>query len=345
MRRKVGLMVREPAPDYDASAVVLYQAPDGSVQLDVHLERETIWLNLNQIADLFGRDKSVISRHLKNIFDSKELQRESTVADFATVQEEGDRIVERAVEYFNLDAIISVGYRVNSRRGTQFRIWATRVLREHLVRGYTLNEARLRQKQWHLADLQKTIGLIGRVLDTRDLAPTEATGLLKVIADYSAALVMLDDYDHQRLTRAGGSTAPSGFLLTYDAARAAIDRLARQAAFRSALFGVEKDQGFKGLLGAVYQSFGGHDLYPTVEEKAAHLIYFVVKNHPFSDGNKRIGAFLFLWFLDAHGLLYLSGGAKRLADATLVALTLLIAESKPAEKEIMVTLLVNLLNR
>jgi len=332
----------EKQPDKE---IAIFKAPDGTISLDVHLKGETVWLSLNQMADLFGRDKSVVSRHLGNVFKTKELGREATVAFFATVQREGGRQVERQVEYFNLDAILSVGYRVNSKRGTQFRIWATKVLREHIVRGYTLNEARLRQERQNYEGLQKAIGLIGRVLDTRELAATEATGLLKVIADYSAALVLLDDYDHKRLTRAGGTAAPADFELTYEAARAAVDRLAEQPAFRSALFGHEKDQGFKSLLGAIYQSFGGHDLYSTVEEKAAHLLYFVVKNHPFSDGNKRIGAFLFLWFLDAHGLLYLKGGEKRLADATLVALTLLIAESKPAEKDVMVTVIVNLVNR
>jgi len=242
------------------------------------------------MAELFDRDKSVVSSHLRNIFKTKELRRDSVVAFFATTAADG-KIYQ--VEFFNLDAILSVGYRVNSKRGTQFRIWATKVLREHLVRGYTLNEARLRQERQNLESLQKAIGLIGRVLDTRALAVAEATGLLKVIADYSAALDLLDDYDHKRLDRAGGTAAPAGFELTYEAARAAVDRLAEQPAFRSALFGHEKDQGFRSLLGAIYQSFGGHDLYPTVEEKAAHLLYFVVKNHPFSDGTSGSTPFSF----------------------------------------------------
>ena len=324
------------------SEVVLYKDPAGAVSLEVKLVGETVWLDAHQMAKLFGRDRTVIVRHVGNVYKTKELDPASTCAENAQVAADGKI---RRMDLYNLDMILSVGYRVNSKQGTQFRIWATQVLREHIVRGYTLNEARLRQDQQHLEGLQKAIGLIGRVLDTRELAASEATGLLKVIADYSAALVLLDDYDHKRLTLAGGTAAPAGFALTYETARAAVDRLAEQPAFRSSLFGREKDQGFKGLLGAIYQSFGGQDLYPTIEEKAAHLLYFVVKNHPFSDGNKRIGAFLFLWFLDAHGLLYLPDGRKRLVDATLVALTLLIAESKPSEKEVMVAVIVNLVNR
>ncbi len=338
-------MTERPASGTAAGEIVIYPAVDGQPALEVRLEKETVWLTQRQMADLFDKDTDTVGLHIRNVFKEGELDEKATTEESSVVQSEGERKVRRSVRLFNLDVVISVGYRVKSKRGTLFRIWASKVLREHIVQGYTLNEARLRQERRHLDGLQKAIGLIGRVLDTRELGATEAKGLLKVIADYSAALVLLDDYDHKRLTCEGGTAAPVGFELTYEAARAAVDRLAEQAAFRSTLFGHEKDQGFKGLLGAVYQGFGGHELYPSVEEKGAHLLYFVVKNHPFSDGNKRIGAFLFLWFLDAHGLLYLPGGEKRVADAMLVALTLLIAESKPSEKDVMVAVIVNLIKQ
>jgi len=330
--------VAEPAAVYgsDRGEVLLYRAPDGGVTLDVRLEQDTIWLNLNQLAGLFARDKSVISRHLRKIFDEKELARDSTVAFFATAQEEGDRQVTRQVEFFNLDAIISVGYRVNSKRGTQFRIWATSVLREHLLKGYTVNARRL-------SELNQAIRLVSDVAERRELTGDEATGLLRVVADYTLALDLLDDYDHQRVMVAGttpGETAP----VTYTEACDAIERL-RKKFKASDLFGREKDDSLRGSLEAVMQTAGGKDVYPSIEEKAAHLLYFLVKNHPFVDGNKRIAAALFLWLLQKNGALYRPDGSKRIADNALVAMTLLIAESRPADRSLLVNVIVNLVTK
>jgi len=321
--------------------IVIYRAKDGRTALEVNLRQETLWLNLQQIADLFERDKSVISRHIANIFKTKELDRISVVAKNATTAADGKTYM---VEYYNLDAILSIGYRVNSKRGTQFRIWATQVLRDHLLKGYTVNERRLREQVARLKELQATVDLLGRVIQERHLTGDEAEGLLRVVTDYSLALSLLDQYDHQQLA-IRDTTSPTPFALTYDAAHAAIVKMAAQSGMHSDLFGREKDQSFKSSVGAIYQTFGGRELYPSIEEKAAHLLYFVVKNHSFVDGNKRIAAFLFVWFLDANRILYRSDGTKRLADNALVALTLLIAESKPSDKDILIKVLVNMINR
>ena len=264
--------------------IIIYQTEDGQAKIDVKLERETIWLNLDQMATLFGRDKSVISRHLNNVFKSQELLRKSVVAKNATTASDGKTYM---VDYYNLDAIISIGYRVNSRRGTQFRIWATQVLKDHIVKGYTVNEKRLRDENTRLKELQETVDLLGRIIDQRQLVGQEAEGLLKVVADYSQALKLLDDYDYSRLT-IGDVTEQPRFAISYEAARSAIDKLA--SGIDSTLFGREKDDSFKGSIGAIYQTFDGKEVYPSVEEKAAHLLYFVVKNHSFVDGNKRIAA-------------------------------------------------------
>lgn len=270
-------------------------------RVEVLLEKDTVWLSLNQIADLFERDKSAISRHLRNIFKSKELESGSTVAFFATVQSEGGRSVERSIEYFNLDAIISVGYRVNSKRGTQFRIWATNVLKKHLVDGYTINEKRLRASEHKYQQLKQSLKLLSNVVHIEGVSD-EAKGLIEVITQYSHALDVLDDYDHERLSVPKGIKRLK-FKLTYEKARKIIDAL-RKKFKGSALVGREKDKSFQGSLGAIYQTFDGRDVYPTVEEKAAHLLYFVTKNHSFVDGNKRIAAALFICFLDRNGILY-----------------------------------------
>jgi prophage maintenance system killer protein len=318
-----------------AGEVVLYVDADGTVNVDVRLERESIWLSLNQIATLFERDKSVISRHLRNVFASEELDRDATVAFFATVQDEGERTVERQVEYFNLDAIISVGYRVNSKRGTQFRVWATKVLREHLTKGYTANERRL-------TELNQTIRLISEVVDRKDLSGDEAKALLAIVGEYSFALDLLDDYDRHSV-----ASAPAGEKVTrylgHEEGLRIVDRL-RERFGGGHLFGVVRDAGLESALGAVMQSVGGVDAYPTLEAKAAHLLYFVVKNHPFVDGNKRIGAALFLWFLEINGGLWARNGDRRLSEAALVATTLLIAESVPQEREVIIRVVTHLLS-
>jgi prophage maintenance system killer protein len=309
-------------------------------KFEVRLEKETVWLSLNQMADLFDRDKSVVSRHLNNIFKSKELDRGSTVAFVATVQNEGGRSVERRIEYFNLDVIISVGYRVNSKRGTQFRIWATNVLKKHLVDGYTINEKRLRTSEHKYQQLKQSLKLLGNVVRLESISD-EAKGLIEVITQYSHALDILDDFDHERLSVPKG-TKHLKYELTYEKACKIIDAM-REKFKSSPLVGKEKDKSFQGSLGAVYQTFDGQDVYPTVEEKAAHLLYFVTKNHSFVDGNKRIAAALFICFLESNGLLYRKDGAHRIDNNALVALTLMIAASKPSEKEIMIKVILNLL--
>lgn len=323
--------------------VIIYQSPEGHTSIDVRLEHDTVWLNLNQLAKLFGRDKSVISRHLKNIYNEHELDPQATVAKNATVQNEAGREVSRDIEYYNLDAIISVGYRVSSARGTQFRIWANKILKDYLVKGYALNEKRLKEQEEQLDQLKQTVRLLGNVMENKALNSDEATGLLKVLTDYTYALDILDQYDHQQLG-VKGTTKDDLFQITYEEALSAIHSL-RDKFGGSSLFGNEKDESFKGSLAAIYQTFDGEFLYPSVEEKAANLLYFIVKNHSFSDGNKRIAAFLFVWFLEKNGLLYKEDGIRRIADNALVALTLMIAESKPEEKEMMVKVVVNLINR
>jgi prophage maintenance system killer protein len=322
--------------------IIIYQSADGITTVDVKVEKETLWLTLNQIADLFERDKSVISRHFRNIYEEGELDRGATVAKNATVQIEGERKVDRNIEFYNLDAIISVGYRVNSKRGTQFRIWANKILKEYLTKGYAINERKLKEQSEQYNSLKQTVSLLGNVLKSKELTSDEATGLLKVVTDYSYALDILDKYDHQQLT-VEGTTDQQLFVATYAEAMQAIKDL-KDKFGGSSLFGNEKDHSFKGSIGTIYQSFGGVEFYPTVEEKAANLLYFVVKNHSFSDGNKRIAAYLFVWFLEKNGILYREDGSKRIADNALVALTLMIAESKPDEKDMMVKVVVNLIN-
>jgi len=319
--------------------IVIYTTPDGKETFEVNLKKDTVWLNLNQISELFNRDKSVISRHTKNIFDTEELNRKSVVAKFATTASDG-KVYQ--VDYYNLDLIISVGYRVNSKRGTQFRIWATNVLKEHLIKGYTINGKRMREDRAKLTEFQKTSRIMEKLLQNKALDSTEATGLLKVILDYQKALHLLDEYDLQKL-EIKKVTTQEKFKISYQKVRYELEQLKNY--YPSGLFGLEKDQSFSGSIGAIYQTFDEKDLYPSIEEKAAHLLYFVVKNHSFIDGNKRIAASLFLWFLNENKILYNEDGSKRLADNALVALTLLIAESRAEEKDTIVKVIVNLINQ
>lgn len=315
--------------------VLLYQLPDGNTQLQVQLQDETVWLTQAQIAELFGRDRSVITKHLRNVFASEELEEKSNVQKMHIASS------DKQVSYYNLDVIISVGYRVNSIKGTKFRQWATRVLRQYLAQGYALNEQRLRESARQLADLKRLVQLQSEVASNQELTSDQSDALLRVLGDYARALDVLDQYDHQRL-RVRATAADEPFVLTYEAGLEAVEGLRMQFG-GSALFGREKDASFQSSVRTIYQSFDGEDLYPSV--KAANLLYFVVKNHSFSDGNKRIAAFLFVWFLDRNRCLYKPDGSRRLADNALVALTLLIAESKPEDKDTMVTLVVNLINQ
>lgn len=320
--------------------VIIYQTPDGNTQLDVQLEDETVWLSLNQISTLFERDKSVISRHIRNIYREQELEEKATVAKNATVQNENGREVLRQIEYYNLDVIISVGYRVKSQRGTQFRIWANNILKEYLIKGYAINQ---NAKNEQLENLKKTVKLLSNVIASKALSADEATGLLRVITDYTYALDTLDRYDYQKL-EIEKTTVDEPFKANYDNAMEAIYVL-RDKFGSGGLFGNEKDQSFKSSISTIYQTFGGEELYPSIEEKAAMLLYLVTKNHSFSDGNKRIAAFLFLWFLEKNDILYKRDSTRLIENNTLVALTLMIAESRTEEKDIMVKVIVNLINQ
>ncbi|WP_170172732.1 virulence protein RhuM/Fic/DOC family protein [Hymenobacter rigui] len=268
----------EPTPD-----ILLYQSADGHARLEVHLQNETVWLTQAQMAELFGRERSVITKHLRTVFQTGELDEESNV------QKMHIAFSDKPVTYYNLDVIISVGYRVNSRQGTQFRQWATQVLRQYLVQGFVLNEKRLRENVRQLTELKRLLRLQGELLENQELTPDQTTALLRVLSDYARALDVLDQYDHQRL-RITATSPDTPFELTYEAALQAVDGLCQQFG-GSVLFGREKDESFQSSVRTIYQSFDGVELYPSVEEKAAHLLYFVVKNHSFSDGNKRIAAF------------------------------------------------------
>lgn len=321
------------------SAVILYKAEDNSIQLEVKLEHETVWLTQQQMAELFERDQSVIARHIRNIYKEGELQRKGTYAKFAYMPQGLERSYETAL--YSLDVIISVGYRVHSIRGTQFRIWANKILRDYLLKGYAINQNIQLQ---HYQELKDVVALMSRTLSLQE-NPTqdEYSGLFNVISDYVYALDTLDSYDYQQLT-IDKTTKKEPFHATYENAMEAITAL-KEKFGGSALFANEKDESFKSSIGQIYQTFGGEELYPSVEEKAAMLLYLVTKNHSFSDGNKRIAAMLFLWFLSNNGVLYAADGHKRIGDNTLVALTLMIAESRTEEKDIMVKVVVNLINQ
>ena len=320
--------------------IVIYQTEDGQTQIDVRLENETVWLTQSQMAELFQTDRTSILRHIGNIYRTDELEEEATCAKFAQVREEGTRMVTRHIPYYNLDMIISVGYRVNSKRGVKFRQWANRVLKQYLIKGFAIND-RIRQEQ--IGELRQLVQVVGRAITNQQVPDTiESQDLLNVVVDYSYALDTLDNYDYERLT-IDNTTEKESFHATYENAMQEIARL-REKFGSSWLFGNEKDDSFKSSIGQIYQTFGGEELYPSIEEKAAMLLYLVTKNHSFSDGNKRIAATLFLWFLNNNGILYRPDGSKRLADNTLVALTLMIAESRTEEKDVMVKVVVNLIN-
>ena len=315
--------------------IIIYQSEDGKTQLDVKLEGETVWLSTKQMAELFDKEESNIRRHVNNVFKEAELTRENNV-HFLHVNG-----IKKPVPYYTLDVIISVGYRVHSQRGVRFRQWANSVLKQYLVKGYAINE-NIRKHQ--IAELRQLIQVLGRAIQQQPAKTTdESNALFDVVVDYTYALDTLDNYDYQRLHIAK-TTKEEPFHATYENAMHEIDVL-RQKFGGSVLFGNEKDESFKSSIGQIYQTFDGTELYPSVEEKAAMLLYLVTKNHSFSDGNKRIAATLFLWFMNNNAILYRPNGTKRIADNTLVALTLMIAESKTEEKDIMVKVVVNLINQ
>ena len=321
--------------------IIIYQTEDGQTQIDVRMEKDTVWLTQAQMVELFQTTKQNVSLHIGNVFKEGELEKEATVKEYLTVQTEGARNVSRRVKFYNLDVIISVGYRVKSKRGVQFRQWANKVLKDYLIKGYAINE-RLRHEQ--IGELRLLVNMLGRTIQNQPQLTTEENrALFEVVTDYTYALDTLDNYDYERLT-IDKTTKEEPFHATYENAMEEIRRL-REKFGGSALFGNEKDDSFKSSIGQIYQTFGGAELYPSVEEKAAMLLYLVTKNHSFSDGNKRIAATLFLWFMNNNGILYNPDRTKRIADNTLVALTLMIAESRTEEKDMMVKVVVNLINK
>lgn len=326
------------------SEVAVYETADGEVRVEVRVERETVWLTQQQIAELLGTSADNVSLHLKNIYLEGELDEAATTEDSSVVRTEGRRQVRRNLRFYNLDAILSVGYRVSSKRGTQFRIWATRTLRDHLLRGYTLNERRLAEKG--MAEIEQAVALLAQTLTAHALVTDEGQAVLDVVQRYTRSWRLLLEYDEERLAdKPARPVAPSASLDLGDA-RAAVESLRSEIAARGEagdLFGQERGDALAALLGAVEQTFGGEPLYPSAQARAANLLYFVIKDHPFSDGNKRIGTLLFLEYLRRNGLLLRPDGTPRLADNAMVALTLLIAESQAAQKDLMIRLVLNLL--
>jgi len=319
----------------DNDKIIIYQTEDGQTQIDVRLENDTVWLTQAQMAELFEKDQSVVARHINNAIKDGELD-ESNMHFLHNTHYK-----YRPTKIYDLDVIISVGYRVKSKRGTAFRIWARKIIKDYLVKGYAVNE-RIRKEQ--IGELRQLVGMLGRTIQNQPLlSNNETNALFEVVTNYTYALDTLDNYDYERLT-IDKTTKEEPFHATYENAMEAINGL-REKFGGSALFGNEKDDSFKSSIGQIYQTFGGEELYPSVEEKAAMLLYLVTKNHSFSDGNKRIAATLFLWFLNNNHILYRVDGTKRLADNTLVALTLMIAESKTEEKDVMVKVVVNLINQ
>lgn len=324
----------------DKGEIIIYQTSDGQTELDVRLEGDTVWLSQAQLAQLLQVRPQNITMHIRNVYKEGELERSATCKNFLQIQNEGGRLITRNIKFYNLDVIISVGYRVKSLRGTQFRIWANRVLKEYLIKGYAINR---NAKQEQLDELKRTISVMSNVLAAKSVTKDEAVGLLKVISDYAYGLDTLDRYDYQQLEIAD-TTPEEKFRATYDNAMQALQMLKEQFG-ASELFAREKDSSFRSTMGAIYQTFGGKDLYPSVEEKAANLLYLTVKNHSFCDGNKRIAAFLFLWFMEKNGILYREDGSRLIDNNTLVALTLMIAESRTEEKDVMTKVVVNLINK
>ena len=322
-------------------SIEIYRSQDGSIQLNVKLENDTVWLTQSQMAELFGVDRTSIVRHIRNIYKSEELDQNSTCAKNAQVRTEGHRSILREIPYYDLDMIISVGYRVNSKNATSFRRWATSVLKQYLIKGYAINQ-QIKLDRYN--ELKDVVRLMSRTVGLQEKVTSEEYGgLFNVISDYVYALDTLDHYDYQSLS-IQKTTKEESFRATYENALEAINAL-KDKFGGSQWFANEKDESFKSSIGQIYQTFGGGDLYPSVEEKAAMLLYLVVKNHSFSDGNKRIAAMLFLWFLNNNHVLYAEDGHKRIADNTLVALTLMIAESRTEEKDVMVKVVVNLINK
>jgi death-on-curing family protein len=321
--------------------IVIYQTPDSQTQVDVRFEGETFWLTQEQISQLFERERTVITKHLQNIFKEGELDEQEVCAKFAHTTKHGaieGKTQEKSVKYYNLDAILSVGYRVNSKKGTQFRQWATQRLKDYLVKGYAINQKRL-------DELGKIVQLVEDSGKAENLQIQEAKGLLEILSHYTKSFALLNQYD-SRSVQTGKLSENITYEIQYDEAKAAIAELKRQLISQkeaTELFGNEKDESFKSSLQSIVQTFGGQYLYPSIEEQAAHLLYFVIKNHSFTDGNKRIGAFLFIWFLEKNKHRFKKSGELKINDNGLTAIALLVAQSKPEEKEIIIQLIISLI--
>ncbi len=320
------------------SDIVIYE--DGNVELKTTLENETVWLNQKQMSELFGKSKKTVSEHIGNIFKEKELEKDLVVRNFRTTATDGKNY---NVLFYNLDVIISVGYRVKSKQGTQFRIWATKILKEYLIKGYALNQKKLQEEK--LDELNKTIALIKQGLSNQELSLTEAKGFIEIVGEYAKSWALLQGYDEQSLQEIT-RTKDEKFILDYDEAKEAIAELKKvlmKKGEATELFGREKAGEFKGNLLNIYQTFGGADLLPSLETKAANLLYYVIKGHPFNDGNKRIGAYLFVLFLHKNCILYKSDGESKINDNALASIALLVAQSNPDQKEIIIKLIMNML--
>jgi death-on-curing family protein len=327
----------------DEFGIKIFQSKDKRTEIQVIVQSESVWLSQKQMSELFEKDSDTIGLHLRNIYKSGELIEKATTEKYSVVQKEGNRNVKRTIKLYNLDAIISVGYKVNSKRGVQFRIWANQVIKDYLIKGYAINEKKLKAQIDNLNSLKETVLLLTKVTEQKKLTGEESEGLLKIVADYAYALDVLDQYDYQSLKISDTSDGEI-FRINYKDAIQKISQL-RKLYGNSPLFGKEKDDSFKSSISTIYQTFDKKDLYPSIEEKAANLLYLVTKNHSFVDGNKRIAAFLFLFFLEKNNLLFKENGEKRIPDNALVALTLMIAVSQPSEKETMIKVIVNLINK
>ena len=321
--------------------IVIYTSDDGKVSLDTKLENDTIWLTQKDMAELFGVKTPAINKHLMNIYKEGELNQDATVSILEIVQKEGSRSVKRQKTFYNLDAIISVGYRVNSSRATQFRIWATNVLKEYLIKGYTINEKALKDKQEKIQTLQTTVNLLSRSLINQIESLDDAQQIAKILDNFAKGLDLLDNFDHKTLD-ANGVTQKEAVKIPIKEFLSVINEM--KSEFASDVFANPKDDSFESSVNQIYQTFGGNDCYPTLEEKAAMLLYLITKNHSFSDGNKRIAASCFLYFLEKNGILY-KNNLPIIDNGTLFALTVLIAESNPKEMETMKQIVVSVLNR
>ncbi|KTC64902.1 Virulence protein (plasmid) [Legionella adelaidensis] len=323
---------------------LIYQTEDGGLKTDVTLHDDTVWLSQKQLAELFNKDIRTINEHIQNIFSEEELSTESTIRNFRIVRQEGKRQVTRDIEHYNLDVIISVGYRVKSKEGTKFRIWANKILKDYLVKGYTLDQKRLKHQLQQLQELQKTLSIF-QATESKELNQSEATGLLNVLMNYTNTFILLNQYDTGNFPE-GGLNQNITVEITLSEAMKAITELRQKLMEQNEateLFGKPKDESFAGILGNIVQSFGGEYLYPSIEEQAAHLLYFIIKNHPFTDGNKRIGAFMFIWFLQMNKHHLKQNGEAKINDNALVAIALLVAQSEPSQKETMIKLIINLI--